>query len=160
MKFDPTSANNWNFTCKSPNHHFFIAKITKSPVFFEVNHYHHTFLESPNHQLFLVQITKSPFNFGLNHQSPKRLVPPLFSNRVAASPTSSFITVPKIELGTISDIVEEETVVKNEGTNQEVIDQEIPTEQMSEGATFLVNRLLARTKQPIRSVGRIFQMLQ
>ena len=82
MKFNPTSANNWNVTCKSPNHQDFIAKITKSPLFFEVNHHHHTFLESPNHQLFLVQITKSPFNFGLNHQSPKRLVPPHIRDRL------------------------------------------------------------------------------
>ena len=64
MKFDPTSANNLNFTCKSPNRQDFISKITKSPLFFEVNPHHHTFLESPNHQLFLVQITKSPFFLG------------------------------------------------------------------------------------------------
>ena len=82
----PTSANTWNFTCKSPNHQDFTAKITKSPLFFEVNHHHHTFLESPNHQLFLVQITKSPFNFGLNHQSPKRLVPPPISTKKRTRP--------------------------------------------------------------------------
>ena len=36
--------------CKSPNHQTFMAQITKSPHFFEVNH--HTFSESPNHQFF------------------------------------------------------------------------------------------------------------
>ena len=77
-KFGPISVNNWNSTCKSPNHQDFMAKITKSPHFFEVNHHHHTFLKSPNHQFFGVQITKSPAIFGLNHQSPKTLVPPHF----------------------------------------------------------------------------------
>ena len=28
------------------------------PLYFEVNHHHHTFLESPNHQLSLVEIDK------------------------------------------------------------------------------------------------------
>ena len=55
--------------CKSPNHQTFMARITKSPHFFEVNRHHDPFLESPNHRPFLASIT--------NHH--KYLSPPVQS---------------------------------------------------------------------------------
>ena len=87
---------------------------------------------------------------GWSETSESKLV---FSNKVAAKPTSSYVPIPKIEPRTMSNIIEtdniEENKVGDKESNKEVIDQEIPTELLLKGAAFLVNRLLNRIKQPI-----------
>ena len=96
---------------------------------------------------------------GWSETSESKLV---FSNKVAAKPTSSYVPIPKIEPRTMSNIIEtdniEENKVGDKESNKEVIDQEIPTELLLKGAAFLVNRLLVRIKQPIRSGNGILQV--